>query len=482
MTHSSPMPKQYSLSSVKISSEAIFESSYDGIWITDGKGHVLYANEAWERITGISRDEVIGKTTEELLEKKLFSESVTLSVIESKKRVTMMVFNYKTQKHALTTGNPVFGKNGSVEYIINNVRDITDLTRLKEKLDKKDQLINLQKTELCKLRSKLSLSKEIVFSSQKMNQLVDLAIRVAGFDCTVLIQGESGAGKGVIAKAIAENSPRKDYPFVQIDCGSIPPNLLESELFGYEKGAFTGADNKGKKGLFELADKGTVFLDEIGELPQSLQVKLLHTLQEREIKRVGGTQQIPLDIRIIAATNKNLEEMVPRGEFREDLFFRLNVVTLTLPPLRERAEDIPLLCNHFLKHFNQKHAQDKSLSTEAINLLTDYSWPGNIRELQNLIENLVIIIPDQLIGLEHLPAKLRRESGAADSQIQINGIVPLKHAVRTLEETLIEKAMQKYKTTRKAAAALGINQSTLVKKYQTLGMNFDYLHDREKQE
>ncbi|NMA13751.1 MAG: sigma 54-interacting transcriptional regulator, partial [Clostridia bacterium] len=314
LTGSSQKVKKFSLSPLKISPEAILESSYDGIWITDGKGYVVYTNEAWERITGISREEVIGKATEELLEKKLFSDSVTLSVLDNKKRVTMMLYNYKTNKQTLTTGNPIFDKDGNIEYIVNNVRDITDLTTLKEKLEKKDQLIDLQNTELSHLRTKLSLHNDLVFTSHEMNQIIDLAVRVASFDCTVLVQGESGVGKGIITKAIVKNSTRKDGPFVKIDCGAIPANLLESELFGYEKGAFTGADSKGKKGMFELANKGTVFLDEIGELPLSLQVKLLHAIQEKEIKRVGGTNPIPLDIRIIAATNKNLEEMVSKGE------------------------------------------------------------------------------------------------------------------------------------------------------------------------
>ncbi|MGI6065759.1 MAG: sigma-54 interaction domain-containing protein [Bacillota bacterium] len=482
MTGSSQKVKKFSLSPLKISPEAILESSYDGIWITDGKGYVVYTNEAWERITGISREEVIGKATEELLEKKLFSDSVTLSVLDNKKRVTMMLYNYKTNKQTLTTGNPIFDKDGNIEYIVNNVRDITDLTTLKEKLEKKDQLIDLQNTELSHLRTKLSLHNDLVFTSHEMNQIIDLAVRVASFDCTVLVQGESGVGKGIITKAIVKNSTRKDGPFVKIDCGAIPANLLESELFGYEKGAFTGADSKGKKGMFELANKGTVFLDEIGELPLSLQVKLLHAIQEKEIKRVGGTNPIPLDIRIIAATNKNLEEMVSKGEFREDLFFRLNVVTLTIPPLRQRAEDIPILCSHFLKHYNQKHAQNKSLSHETISFLINYSWPGNVRELQNLMENLVIITPDQLIRPKHLPEKMRAECNNSQSQIEINGIVPLKNAVRILEETLIQKAMTKYKTTRKAAAALGINQSTLVKKYQTLGIKFDRRPGLDEQE
>jgi len=298
-----------------------------------------------------------------------------------------------------------------------------------------------------------------------MKKIIELSTRVARVDSTVLITGESGVGKEIIAKLIHRASKRSSGPLIRINCGAIPENLLESELFGYESGAFTGARKDGKPGMFELAEGGTLFLDEIGEMPFSLQVKLLRVLQEREIVRVGGTKPTKVDVRIVTATNSNLEEMVANGTFREDLYYRLNVVNIAIPPLRERVDDIPHLALHFIKKFNTKYNMNKKMTLEAIDRLCQYSWPGNVRELENLIERLVVMVREEEIGVQHLPDSLQgRTEVDKGNVVSISEIVPLKKALEEVEKQLLSKALHKYGSTRKVAKVLGINQSTVVRK------------------
>ncbi len=443
----------------------ILESSYDGLWITDGKGKVLYTNLANERLTGIKREDVVGKMTHDLINQKLFSVSATLAVMNEHKRVTIMGYNYKTNKQVLITGNPIFNSDGEIAFIVNNVRDITEFDNLRKELNDKDKIIDQQKIEIEKLRnSKKPLNRGYIFRSGIMSEIFELTQRVGRFDLNVLILGESGSGKEVVADSIVDASDRRDKPFIKVNCGAIPESLLESELFGYEKGAFTGANQKGKIGMFELANGGTILLDEVADIPLNLQVKLLRAIQGKEIMRLGGSKTINLDVRIIAATNKNLEEMSREGLFREDLFYRLNVVGITVPPLRERREDIPVLIHHFLKKFAEKHKVEKSIETDVTDFLCNYSWPGNVRELENLIENLVVLTREPVIGKMHLPERMLRDTNEGFPIIDLHGIMPLKEAVGILEDKLIEMAMHEYGTTRKAAHALGVDQSTIVRK------------------
>ena len=279
----------------------------------------------------------------------------------------------------------------------------------------------------------------------------------------VLLRGETGTGKEVVARQIHANSARKDNLMVRINCGAIPENLMESELFGYERGAFAGALQT-KKGLIELADGGTVFLDEIGDLPLHMQVKLLRVLQQKKVTRVGGTEPIALDVRVIAATNRNLEQMVREGTFREDLYYRLNVVSIFIPPLRERREDIIPLINHFLMVENQKYHTNKSIYSDTIDAFEGYCWPGNVRELENLLENLVITTPGDIIRRENLPLKLRRPQQVSAEEEEET--VSLKSVVERAEYAAIERAIEKYGSIRKAAAALDVNPSTITRKMQ----------------
>jgi len=338
----------------------MLESSFDGIWITDGDGKILLANSANATLLGVSKQDLEGHTTQQLLEEKVFSDSAILEAIEKKKQISKVSYNYHSQLTVLATATPILGEDGEVKHVFNNVRDITALNKLQRSLRDKEEIIRLQNKQLENMKLRLGMG-TIVANSKSFREVIELAERVASFDAaTVLILGESGTGKELIAELIVNHSPRKDGPYLQVNCGAIPETLIESELFGYEKGAFTGADAKGRKGLFESANGGTVFLDEIGDLPLHMQVKLLRVLQQRKVTRIGGSEEIALDVRVLAATNRNLEDMVEKGQFREDLYYRLNVVSVSIPALRERKEDILPLVNHFLTVANQKYGTNKS--------------------------------------------------------------------------------------------------------------------------
>lgn len=451
----------------------MMELSYDGIWITDGNGKVLFSNAANATLLGVEKEDLEGKTTQELLRDKVFSDSVILPAIEKKTQQTKVCYNYNTQLTVLATATPLLDPDGNVEFVFNNVRDITDLNNIQNSLHDKEEIIRLQNQQLEDMKMRLGIGLDtIVAKSKAFRDVVELALRVGNFDgATVLILGESGTGKELVAELIVQNSPRKDKPFVQVNCGAIPENLVESELFGYEKGAFTGADTRGHKGLFETANGGTIFLDEIGDLPLHMQVKLLRVLQQKKIMRVGGTQQIDLDVRVIAATNKNLEEMIQNGTFREDLYYRLNVVSLNIPPLRERNEDIVPLINHFLAVINQKYQTNKSFLYDTIDAFENYSWPGNVRELENVLENLVITTPEDVIALKNLPQKFQ---DAVPERLPLHGpadaddeIYPLKETMDRIERSIINHAIQQCGSVRKAASALKVNPSTIVRKLQS---------------
>jgi PAS domain S-box-containing protein len=446
----------------------IIESSYDGIWITDGKGYTLHINSSYERISGIKKEEVLGRHMQELVDEGYFSDSVTLHVLKKKERVTIMHEIRRTAKRVLITGNPIFNEQGEIVRVVTNVRDITELLKLKQELEEKEKEAARYQNELAQLRAGL-VEKDLVAESQQMRQIYDLAAWVGQVDSTVLILGESGVGKEVVARVIVRSSKRQDEAFIKVNCGAIPENLLESELFGYEKGSFTGADRKGKPGMFELAHKGTLLLDEVAEIPLYLQVKLLRAIQEQEIMRVGGTKPVKLDVRLIVSTNKDLDALVKSGKFREDLYYRLNVIPIVVPPLRERPEDIPPLMEYFLCKYNDRYNLQKSIRPEVVERLLYYGWPGNVRELQNIVERMVVLAREQEIGLHNLPLQIKpliKEERCF--QVDVSEVVPLKDALFQVEKKLILKAIQKYGTTRRAAEALGVDQSTVVRKFQRI--------------
>ena len=445
--------------------DAIINSSFDGIYVTDGEGKTIRINEAYSRITGIRADEVLGKTMSELVESGVYDQSATMLVMERREPVTISQ-ELRTGKSILVTGSPIIGENGQLRRVVTNVRDITELNCLRKELD---QAMGLQMHYEERL-SRYQVLDKYVIRAQKSRDLIDLVLRLGQVDSTVLIQGESGVGKEMIAEILHSNSLRKDKPLVRINCGAIPENLLESELFGYESGAFTGANKGGKIGIFEVAQHGTLFLDEIAELPLHLQVKLLRVIQEREMTRVGGTTPIKVDVRLIAATNQDLWELVNKNLFRKDLYFRLNVVPITVPPLRERKEEIPALAAQFVRQFNQKYELNKSLDPKVIDKLIAYNWPGNIRELENVIERTLVTHSGDIIDDVALPDDSRAYGKSSQSS---QSTQPLKEAVEALERQMISGALNTYGSTRKAARALGVSQPTIVRKAARYGLQSD---------
>lgn len=443
--------------------DAVFESSYDGLYITDGEANTLRLNEAFERILGVKAEECIGRNMRELVAEGVYSRSGTLLALEKQDQVTITL-QAKTGKTALVTSTPIRDEHGNIILVVTNVRDISELNELQEKLGHAEELSRFFQSEL----QEMKLRTQCVIHSSKMRELISMVVRIAAVDSTVLIQGESGVGKELVANTIHSNSNRREQPMIKINCGAIPENLLESELFGYEPGAFTGASKQGKIGMFEVANQGILFLDEIGDLPLGLQVKLLRVLQDREILRVGGTKPIKVDVRIIAGTNYNLKEMVEKKLFRKDLFYRLNVIPITVPPLRERREDIPILANHFLDNFNQKHGMNKKLSGSILAYFMEYDWPGNVRELENLVERLVVTSLNQTITAHDLSAwsELKPEN-KSDNE---HGIVRLQDALENTERRILENAFSVCKSTYEVARALGISQPTVVRKAAKYGI------------
>lgn len=454
--------------------EEIMNHSYDGFAITNREGITIKVNKAWDRLTGLKREEVIGVPLDKLVKKGFFSDSVTMKVLESRKPTTI-IQRMKSGKQAMMTGSPIFDEHGELDQVIINIRDVTELYQLKESLERKEKLAERYQTEISQIRLKQTAEEDIVAESKTMRDVLDLASRIARVESTVLLTGESGAGKGVIARYIHTCSLRgADQPFIIVNCGAIPQELLESELFGYVGGAFTGANRTGKPGMFELAEGGTLFLDEIAELPLKLQVKLLHVIQEKELTRVGGTKPVKLNVRIISATNKHLPELIESGKFREDLFYRLNVVPLSIPPLRSRKEDILPLAAHYLNIYNKKYSLNKSLSGKLIDTLMAYHWPGNIRELANVIERMVVTSRSDVLTPEDFPFTPHRNSNVIETgNLLENGraLPPLKEATDRLEFELITKALQTGKTQAKAAEILGVSLSTFLRKMKRLNIH-----------
>lgn len=444
--------------------ESIINSSYDGIYITDGKCVTLNCNEAYERITGISVSEVKGRTMHELVEAGVLDQSVSILVMESKKSITITQTIKKTNTQVLVTGNPVFDENGDLFRIVTNVRDVTELYNLQNQLQESKEQTLLYETELRHLRSQQAEDTGIIYRSLCMEKIIELSLKLANVDSTVLITGESGTGKELLAKLIHKHGKGINKPFIKINCAAIPEHLLESELFGYDAGAFTGAKKEGKPGLFELAHNGTLFLDEVAEMPLLLQSKLLRVLQERQIIRVGGTKPLDVNVRIIAATNRDLPKMVKEGDFREDLYYRLMVIPIELPPLRERKEDIPLLVKHFVDTLNQRYGYQYHASAKLLNVLSEYPWPGNIRELANIIERLVITTDKAELSVDLLPEAMYRKDVLPEYGTQ------LQDAAAQAEAYLISKTYEECKSWTKVAEILGVNKSTIYRKASKLGL------------
>lgn len=443
----------------------IIDSSYDGIFMTDGEGTILYCNDAYLKMSGLSWEMIRGRNMSELIAEGVIPDACSPDVIRTGKPMTKVI-DYYHGVSTLVTSIPVFDDEGRLLRVFSNVRDITELVSIREQLKSSKDLNEEYRRLLWQAQQEGRDNRFLVFSPV-MENILKLATRVAQVSSPVLIQGESGVGKDVLARFIHDcGEGTAERPFVQINCSAIPETLLESELFGYEAGAFTGAAKRGKVGLMELANNGTLFLDEIGEMPLPLQVKLLDVLQTNKLFRLGGTKVVEIKARIIAATNNDLEKLIEEGRFRRDLFYRLSVIPIRIPPLRERREDLVPMILHFLDQNNRRYNMAKKISPQVVDILAHYNWPGNVRELRNIIEHMAVLAEGDTIDEKCVPASVARVAGKTlfiETPDYFSSF-ELKEIIDEVERSVIQKALAAFGSMRNTAAHLGIDLSTLVRK------------------
>lgn len=504
----------------------VLDSLDDSVYITDGNGVCIYVNPAHERNTTIKPEEVLGRSIYDITkEGTLFTGGSTIDVLKTKGKVLRLSTVTKTDPPEVgySVGVPIFNQDGEIYQVVSTSRPMLSLRPLQQDFAKfinetKSIRDSMEKIRIINEDTDELVSKSLIGFSQSLKSQWETIKMAAPTDATVLITGESGVGKEVVADEIYRLSNRKSKPFIKVNCASIPDNLLESELFGYEKGAFSGANSHGKQGLFELANGGTLFLDEIGDMPMDFQAKLLRAIQHKEIIRVGGTKTIKLDIRFISATNSNLKEKIRDGEFRQDLFFRLNVIPIEVPPLRDRLSDLEDLIRHFENAYSEKYNKSFTLTENQIEIMKRYSWPGNIRELENIIEYLTICasssrrVTDELILglLEISPKDMDRniedktiptsKSAASSpseypkdlhpayntvttsaftdinenvSSIALEPNATLAEAMENYEKQLIESVLMSSSNLREAGKKLGVNASTISRKIKAYGINYE---------
>ncbi|WP_439096856.1 sigma-54 interaction domain-containing protein [Bacillus massiliigorillae] len=427
----------------------ILDYSSDEIFVLDGEKRIVFVNNVCEKHYGLKPKDIMGKYNVELFEKGYWKPSIVPLVFKEKRTITIKQTTY-IGAELLTTAVPMLNSQQEIELVV-----ITSQTLQAYKSIKNDQ----EQLSTKSLQDRYISNYTPLTNCEKVKNIIKVCEKIACVDSTILIQGESGTGKGVLAHYVHSISNRKDQTFLKINCAALPGDLLESELFGYVEGSFTGANKFGKKGLLETADKGTLFLDEIGEMPLSLQAKLLEVIQEKQFIPIGGREKKTVDIRIIAATNRDLIEMVKHKQFREDLFYRLNIMDIELPPLRERREDIIPLTYNFLYKFNDKYEMNKLISQECLDIFSNYSWPGNIRQLENTMERLVIT-SDSMIKECDIPDIILN-----NTSVQTQSIIPptLDDAIDYVKKTLVTKSYAKNKSSRKVAQDLNISQTRAVK-------------------
>ena len=483
----------HNIKEIHLQLQTLLDHSYYGIYIVDNQRIVLKVNDVAAGLIGLEKEDIIGMDISDLVGKGIVDQTLTPAIIKSKKPLSRPLYVIKSNKYIMSSGMPVFDENGNILFVVVIEHDMTIVKELREQLEQAKQVADTIKSELSD-RNLLELkNNEIIADSPAMKQVLTVLLKLAKMDASnILITGESGTGKGFLTKFVHKNGTRDNKPFISINCAALPDMLLEAELFGYEKGAFTGASDSGKAGLFELANQGTIFLDEIGDLPFSVQAKLLKCLDDGEIRRVGGTRAIKVDCIVIAATNHNLEELVQRKKFRRDLYFRLNIFPVHIPPLRERREDILKISNYYLGKYNRIYKQKKHFSEKCIEQLQAYYFPGNVRELKNIIKNAVVIKEKNLLdkilppGRNRLtlPSGINRLTPADSSlperrQSAVHGGTASGGAMyRGLNEELLEferkklvQALAGSDSTRDLAKYLGISQSTVVRKLKKHGLS-----------
>jgi PAS domain S-box-containing protein len=446
----------------------VFDASSDGMWVCDGAGAILEINRASEKLNDVRGADFIGKDVECIIREGLVDRSVTLDVLKERRQVSMIQRITRTGRQLLVTGTPVFDEAGGIFLVVVNERDITELNHLRENLQEARQVQEKIQTELARLTLLELRKKEIVAESAQMRQVLSSALKLAHMGVSnILILGESGTGKGLLAKLVHRHSPRSEQPFIQINCAALPESLFEAELFGYETGAFTGAREGGKAGLIELAAGGTLFLDEIGEIPLSVQAKLLKYLDDHELTRLGGGRPRKVECAVVAATNRNLEVLVRQGKFRKDLYYRLNTFTVSIPPLREREADVFELADAYLRTFNRKYGLARRLSPKAMRLLKSHPFPGNVRELVGIIQKAVVMSDSDVLD-EAIEESLTGRSPRPAARTGLGRSLPEARAGLELES--LKRAMLACATTREMARYLGVSQATVVRKLKKHGL------------
>lgn len=448
----------------------ILNSIDDAIYITDKNGVTLWVNHISEIMTQVPREKLIGRNVRDLEREKVFSPSVTRLAAEANSNIST-VQEVRDGRKYIATGHLVKDENGEVMAIVAHCRDITEAVKTSSRLRDTEELLEKYSQELRKLKIPMHTSNSVTKKELILHPSTEELIgKIANVDTTALITGETGTGKSATAERIHLLSNRHKAPFMQINCASMPEQLLESELFGYKKGAFTGANTAGKHGLIQAAEGGTLFLDEIGELPPHLQAKLLHFLQTKTYLPIGGREYIKANVRIIAATNRDLEKMSEEGAFRSDLYYRLHILSINLPPLRKRKEVINDLAFYFLETYNQNYRVNKRMNPSVLDIFQSYHWPGNIRELENLMERLVILC-DTMIDEKDLPQKMMENKRLPDYMKAAEQSDSMPELLESIERSMILDALRKEKSTRKAADKLGVTQSLLMRRVKKYGID-----------
>jgi len=448
--------------------EQLCDTFRDAICVTDSEGVVVLVNGRHAELTGIPRETILGKRAQDMVRSGVFDIVLNPRVVESGEKVSSVqnLFNGRT---LLLDGNPIKDASGRVVYVVTVLRDVTVLTELREEASAQKEL--LETFQALSTEGVTNNQYPRVVNSKAMQRLYAEAAAIAETDATVLLLGETGVGKDVVARQIHRKSHRADAPFIKVDCGSIPENLIETELFGYVPGSFSGASRNGKAGLVEAASSGTLFLDEIGELPMTMQSRLLRVLQDWEVLRVGATSPRKVDVRVIAATNKELEREVAKGTFRSDLYYRLKVAVLTIPPLRARKADILPLAQSFLAYYGKKYRKKVAFSEEAEQILRGHTWPGNVRELENLVQGLVVtckqgrIETQDLAGIRPCPQADPADAGAALPPIEGRS---LKDIMKDVEAALIQKGLKRYGSISELAKHFQMDRSTIFRKVKDI--------------